>query len=652
MEKEKVENLEDIKVTSIEDRQEKARPYLTKFNKAKTFNAGRQDAYSELMAFYQGNQHLLTKYKTEKPWVVSMNTPYAAVAIDNRVSSMLASDYQGEILPLSPEDSDTVSRLNEAMLREWRRLDIDDIVRESIKKSAIVREAYCHIVLNKKKLTGGTKSKRLGALEAYMIEPSCIYIDPTARNLRDARYMVVAGRISKDEAQELYTYLKDCNFNQDGSTPADRGEVYISNDYTTEQDDTLSKLSFYEKKKGKIERTVIIGGVWIDTYTMDIDTFPIAQLRWKKAAQSCYGLSLMDEVLSLQKAVTSIESAITNTAIAYAAPSMMVRKGCGVDPKVVAKANGAPGVVYAVDGDINNAIKPVVAPQISADIVNIKTDYQNQINTVTGNTPQFLGSLGSAGNTSGGANVAVERAKIIELDVLNSIREYIEDITDILVKFIIKLYAGKQLTSYDGKDGKGAYKFSTIDMPKASALNNLEYSYYIELESKTPYSKERQKQALLEIFQLERQYRAPIKTVTVSDIIKNSDLENKEEIIERFNKLAYQDAETKAQTIVELYAKGTSLGSSPELITQAIVEIIASDENTPAIDQLLKDMEQKVKEQMAIVQKAQQEENMIANGEMDANMMMEAQTALSGQGQGQTPISPEAYQAAEQMLMQ
>ena len=189
-------------------------------------------------------------------------------------------------------------------------------------------------------------------------------------------------------------------------------------------------------------------------------------------------------------------------------------------------------------------------------------------------------------------------------------------------------------------------------MPKASALNNLEYSYYIELESKTPYSKERQKQALLEIFQLERQYKAPIKTVTVSDIIKNSDLENKDEIIERFNKLAYQDAETKAQTIVELYAKGTSLGSSPELITQAIVEIIASDENTPAIDQLLKDMEQKVKEQMAIVQRAQQEENMIANGEMDANMMMEAQNALSGQGQGQTPISPEAYQAAEQMLMQ
>lgn len=56
----------------------------------------------------------------------------------------------------------------------------------------------------------------------------------------------------------------------------------------------------------------------------------------------------MDQLLNLQKAVCSIESAITNTAIAYAAPSMMVAKGSGVDPQMVAKANGAPGVVYSV----------------------------------------------------------------------------------------------------------------------------------------------------------------------------------------------------------------------------------------------------------------------------------------------------------------
>lgn len=607
---------EKKKNLSIDERKEKGLKFIAKFNKAKNFNNERQDAYSENMAFYQGNQHLLDKYKTKRPWVINMNTPYASVAIDNRVSSMLAQDYIGEILPLSPEDSDTVYTLNEAQQREWKRLNIDNIVRESIRNAAVVREAYCHIVVNKTKTTGGSKSKRLGDLEAYLIEPSCIFIDPTARCLKDANYMFVTGRINKDEAFERYDYLEDAILAGDNSTPQDRGEVYISNDYVSQQDDVLQKLTCYQKVNGQLKRTLLIGGIYIEENMIDIDIFPIAQFRWKKAAQSCYGLSLMDEVLSLQKAVTSIESAITNTAVAYAAPAMMVRKGCGVDPKVAARSAGAPGVVYAVEGDLNNAMKPVVAPQISADIVNIKNNYQDQINTVTGNTPQFLGSLGSAGNTAGGANAAIDRAKIIELDVLNNIREYVEDITRILVKFIVKLYSGKTLTAYDGKNVQGQYAFTQINMPKSKYTKDLEYSYYIQLESKTPYSKEKQKDLLTELFQLERQYDAPIKTITVTDIIKNTALENKEEIIERYNQLAYQDAETKAQTILEISTQAQQLGISEELINQAVTEIIQGVEDTPAVDALMQQIEQAFEQQMQQAQQAEQDMTKFDNQRM------------------------------------
>ena len=44
---------------------DKAKPYLDKFEKAKNFNSSRKDAYAELMAFYQGNQHLLKRYKND-----------------------------------------------------------------------------------------------------------------------------------------------------------------------------------------------------------------------------------------------------------------------------------------------------------------------------------------------------------------------------------------------------------------------------------------------------------------------------------------------------------------------------------------------------------------------------------------------------------
>lgn len=619
MEEQKIDTL------NLSAEQEKSKPYLNKFEKAKNFNSSRKDAYAELMAFYQGNQHLLKKYKNDTPWVVNMNTPHASVSIDNRVASLLANDYIGELIPLGIEDADNVDKLAEVYKREWKRLNMDDIVRACISDCAVVRESYVHIIMNKNASVGTKGKKNLGRMEAYSIEPARIFIDPNARNLKNARYIFVADRISKDELEEKYPKLANIETSADTYNPSDRGEVYYDNDYTTEQEDVKTVLTYYGKKKGgKLEKVVIISGIIVDKKDMDFPIFPIAQIRWKKAAQSCYGLSLMDDVISLQKAVTSIESAITNTAIAYAAPSMMVRKGCGVDPKVVAKANGAPGVVYAVDGDLDNAIKPVVPPQIKQETLAIKNDYISQIDKITGSTQQFLGDIGTAGNTKSGTENAISRATIIENKVLLNIKEFVEDITEIIIEYIKRIYAGETMSYNDGKQPDGKYRFTEIELPKQEAMkDHTNYNYYIELETKTPYNREKQKDLLLELFQLERQYDTPIKTITVGDIIKNSGLERTDEIIARYNALTFQDAETKADAITQLYQSGMEAGVDPELLQQAMAEIIANQKDTPAVQEV-----------MQFIEQATQQEIEQANQQMD-----DATQTLMASPQGQADIN-------------
>ena len=614
----------NVEILNMSQELEKSKPYIKKYQKAKTFNSARMDAYAENMAFYQGNQHLLKKYKTNTPWVVNMNTPHASVAIDNRVASLLANDYIGELLPIGKEDVDNVDKLAEAYKREWKRMNMDNIVRECISNCAVVREAYCHIVVNKNASIGTKGKKNLGKLEAYYIEPARVFIYPNARCLKKARYLFVADRISKEEIEEKYPKLKGIESVADSFSPQERGEIYYDNDYTTEQEDLRTVLTYYGKVNGKIEKVVLISGIIMEQKTMNISRFPISQIRWQKAAQSCYGLSLMDSVLSLQKAVVSIESAITNTALAYAAPSMMVRKGCGVDPKVVAKANGAPGVVYAVDGDLDNAIKPVVPPQIKQETINIKNDYIAQIDKITGNTQQFLGNVGTAGNTKSGTESAISRATIIENKVLEGISEFVEDTTEIVIEYIKKIYAGETLSYNDGKQPDGNYKFTEIDLPDETSMEqNSNYNYYIELESKTPYSREKQKDLLLEIFQLERQYDAPVKTVTVGDIIKNSDIETKDEIIERYNTLTFQDAETKADAITQLYSSGMEVGADPQLLQSAMAEIISNQKDTPAVQELMQFIEQATEQQIQA-----------ANQQMDA-----ATQTLMASPQGQADIN-------------
>lgn len=635
---------ETKEVLSIQEELDKSRPYTEMYEKAYNFNTERFDAYAELMAFYQGNQHLLKKYRTNRPWVVNMNTPYATVAIENRIASILVNDYEGDLIPLSPEDVDIIEPIDRVYKREWERLDIDRIIRNCVETSAVVREAYCHIILDDKKIYGGTKRKRVGALDAEIIEPGSVLIDPTARNLKDANYMIVLGRISKKEALNTYKKLEGLKLQAPDYTPNQRGEIYYDNDYSTEQEDVFSVWNFYQKENGKIKKTKLINNIIVKETTLDISRFPIAQLRWKKAAQSCYGISLMDQLLSLQKSINAIESAITNTAIAYAAPSMMVAKGSGVDPKVVAKSNGAPGVVYSVNGNLDNAIKPVVPPKIQDEILAIKQDFEAKIREISGNSNQFMGNIGTAANTVGGAEVAVERAKIIEVNIVNNIEDFVEEIVNILVEFIIKMYPNAELTYSNGKDGEGLWNFDVIKMPKKSEMKDLEYKFYIELDKKSQYSKDKQKQTLMDLFQFERQYDAPVKTITVSDIIKNSDLINKDEIIARYNSLNSQDAQTKAETIDKIISTANDMGISQDLVIQATAEIISGGNEHPATDQLMQMIEQGFSQQLQEVN-AQADMGAIAQEDaesmqdptagLDPNAVAEAEAMLGG---GQAPM--------------
>lgn len=628
---------ETEEVLSIQEELDKARPYTEMYEKAYNFNTERFDAYAELMAFYQGNQHLLKKYRTNRPWVVNMNTPYATVAIENRIASILVNDYEGDLIPLSPEDVDIIEPIDRVYKREWERLDIDRIIRNCVETSAVVREAYCHIILDDKKIYGGTKRKRVGALSAEIIEPGSVLIDPTARNLKDANYMIVLGRISKKEALNTYKKLEGLKLQAPDYMPNQRGEIYYDNDYSTEQEDVFTVWNFYQKSDGKIKKTKLINNIIVKETTLDISRFPIAQLRWKKAAQSCYGISLMDQLLSLQKSINAIESAITNTAIAYAAPSMMVAKGSGVDPKVVAKSNGAPGVVYSVNGNLDNAIKPVVPPKIQDEILAIKQDFEAKIREISGNSNQFMGNIGTAANTVGGAEVAVERAKIIEVNIINNIEDFVEEIVNILVEFIIKMYPNAELTYSNGKDGEGLWNFDVIKMPKKSEMKDLEYKFYIELDKKSQYSKDKQKQTLMDLFQFERQYDAPVKTITVSDIIKNSDLVNKDEIIARYNNLNSQDAQTKAETIDKIISTANDMGISQDLVIQATAEIISGGNEHPATDQVMQMIEQGFSQQL---QEVNAQADMSAIAQEDAESMQDPTAGLD----------PTAVAEAEAML--
>lgn len=567
----------------------KAQRVLKKILRARNAVGDRVNELQELLAFYEGKQYELSKYKVSRPWVVRMKTPYSAVAIDIRVSSLIASDYFGELQPMNPDDEEAIKSLRNFIGDEWSRLKLDTKIDECIKSSAIVREAYLHLYWEDKKLS----KDRHGYVNCSVIEQNgSVYIDPSANSLREARWVGIVSRMNPEDFEDNYPQFAEAiHEGSSGMTSTERGELSFWRDFETEQQDVLTVITFYEKKKDHIVKITVIEDLLVDEVELDgLTNFPIAQMRWKRASGSPYGISLMDDLIESQKAINAIESAIVNTAVSYSAPSYAVRRGSGIDPKQVATASGVPGVVFSVEGDISNAIQPIKIPQLDNAILGVKNDFIIAIDRTAGITNPYLGSIGTSGNTAQGTKMAIERARIIEADVLHNVETFVEDITDILVEYTVANYSGSTVSSRRIDKTTGKIDFKKHRLPEN--LDELDYTFYVDLNTKTAYSKEREKEMILELYQMQHQYKDDIKLINQLDILEAYDLSNKEILVERFELMMQQTSEEKAQIIAQLVSNATALGIPMEQVQTAIVELMSGSEETPITDQLMQMMQQ------------------------------------------------------------
>lgn len=586
-EKEKVE--ETTSESVISNARKKAQKVLKNINRARNAVGDRVNELQELLAFYEGKQYELSKYKIARPWVVRMKTPYSSVAVDIRVSSLIASNYFGELQAMNPEDEEPIKSLRNFISDEWERLRLDSMIDECIKSSAIVRDSYIHFYWENKKLT----KDRHGFVSCAVIEQNAsIYIDPTANSLRSARWLGIVSRMNLEDFEENYPQFSDTiHEGSSNITSLERGEISFWRDYQTEQEDVLTVITYYEKHKNHIKKTVVVEDLVVEEIELDgLNKFPIAQMRWKRASGSPYGISLMDDLIESQKAINTIESAIVSTAISYASPSYVIRRGSGLDPKQVATTSGVPGAIFLVEGEISNAIQPISIPRLDSAILGVKNDFIIAIDRTAGITNPYLGSIGTSGNTAQGTKMAIERARIIEADVLHNVELFVEDITDLLVQYTSSNYAGTTVTSRKVNRAKGTIDFNKHKLPEN--LGELDYTFYVDLNTKTAYSKEREKDMVLELYQMQHQYKDDIKLINQLDILEAYDLSNKEALISRFEQMAEQTNVEKAQVISQLVSSATELGLPPEQVQQAIVELMSGHSETPITDGLMQTMQQ------------------------------------------------------------
>lgn len=614
--------------------------------------AQRDKEYINNLAQYEGLGWNLASYSKESPFMLKSDINHLKNAVDVRLGSLFANTYYGEIKPQSPYDIEKTQEMNVIYKNEWFKLNCDDLVEKAIQAGAICDNAYVEFNFDVNKIVGGTNTKRQGSITVDFLDPSFVYLDPSADCIDNCDYIVVKTRktinwLKRNKPEWLET-LKEKNINAGGISGSDNGQIYTGRDYTKGQSNIYELNTIYRKEpvneevseevngviitdtviRTKVIIYYIMGGIIVEKNDkFPFSEFPIIPFQWDPQPQSPYGIPLLRGLIIPQRVANLIESAINNIAMHNAIPTYLVSSESGLDIDEFAKLSQAPGIVWSVEGAVDSAVKKLNDADINGDLVAIKDSFVNNIKEYAGINDAYQGNVGTAGSTSSGTIEAIGRATIIDNKPLKQIQIFVEKLSRMLIMFISRYYKDEVLYVRDTE--KSADKLTQEDFREATVpekFDAINYDFTVDLAGRNKNDKNRQYNIMKELYTIQNQYKDPLKVINMTDVVKSANLDNYNEMYKRFKDMSEDAFNEKASIIVQLMSigqtttpNGEPLISSEEL-QQGIIDVL--DDNgdlsvTEGIIQTYEEYQTKIAELKNM--QYNQEQDMAIQGELQNN---------------------------------
>lgn len=586
-------------------------------------SAQRDKEYITNRAHYEGLQWNLAENKSDSPFLLRSDINHLKNAVDLRLGSLCSDKYWGELMPLSPNDVDSLNDLNVLYKNEWNRLNADDIVEFVVKNGAICDNGYAFINFDPSIIIGGTQTRREGAITLEGIDTNTVYLDPTADKLENCEYMVHKIAKSKKWIQankpDWIPKLEKLNIKPGNSNSSEDGDIFAGRDYTKSHEGLYNIDVIYVKESEEVkDKTIdettgeevvenitrtrvrehfLIGDKYIETNDKyPFDEFPIIGFQWESMPQSPYGIPLLRGLTTPQKVANLIESAANNIAMHYTVPTWLVSEESGIDIDSFAKLSNALGMAWKVTGDVSRAVKQMDPPQINSDLIGIKDSFVYNIRSYAGVNDVYIGSVGTAGSTAEGTNTAVNRATIIDNAPIKQIEKFVEKLSRMIVKFMIRYYKDQKVYIRETDKDATKAKFKEVDV--TDKLSNINFEFYVDLASRSKSDKNRQYNLMKDLYTIQNQYKESKKVINVPDLIKAARLDNYNEMYKRFSDMSDEAFQEKANLIVQLMEVGqTQTPNGQFLITgeelqQGIIDILDDNGDLTLVENIFKSYEE------------------------------------------------------------
>lgn len=587
---------------SADEQKDKVYKYLHRFRLA-----------ADGMGEYHTLWNLLDKFDRGKQWDNVSVPVWVPTPITNLIrfvrttkrANLAMSVPQSNLTPLTPLDQPLVMKLQKAYEHVWDEEKVPMLVRRCVDRALIhgtsLGYVYAMENIRGKYYGEGHEGNMMYKYDIKIkrMNNANFYIDPTAYCLQEAKYITITENLNfqdvknhpmfKDYAGDKLSSLTFADLQRDNDAngdifdrPVDKATASLAR----ENGDELCTLHIhwerYRNETGawQVDVSYFLWNTDFLLYRIEDfkpSVYPFAVLYDEEEDNTFWGTSTAMDMLENQKVINKTSQAASIIGTLHQNPQKIVLRESGINAAEMSRTGTLAGKVWT--SNVPNAVEVIQPPDIPKGLFEIEDRMKADIKDMAGMNEAYTGQNVGSLTTSTGVDTLVDRATIRDRDKSKQIDQFVEDLSMLIVQFIIVYWQEPRPIMTRQKNGQA--QFDTWQPLDPMVIDNLEYRVHSDVYAKAPLTQAAKSQQADNLMQMQGQFKFDPPIITPEEWIELKDFPNKEDILARMQQdrqnKQNQDGQALIQAIVNIVHQAEQMkaqGVNPQNIDQAIAPMV------------------------------------------------------------------------------
>lgn len=571
---------------SADEQRQKIQKYLHRFRLA-----------SDGMASYHKDWNIIDKFDRGKQWDNVSIPVWIPKPITNLIrhvrttkrANLAMSVPQANFTPLTPLDVPLVKHIQKAYEHVWDEQKVPMLVRKCVDRGLLqgtsIGYVYAEQNIRGKYFGEGHEGNMMYKydIKTKKLNNANFYIDPTAYELQEAKFFTITENLNfhdvkndpnfKEFAGDKLAKLEFADLERDNDAngdiydrPVDKATASLTREIGDEMCTVHIHWERYRNDTGawQVDVSYFLWNTDFMLYRIEDfkpSIYPIAVLYDEEEDNSFWGTSTAMDMLENQKIINKTAQAASIIGTLHQNPQKVVSRESGINAAEMSRTGTLAGKVWTSNIPADQAVSVIQPPDIPKGLFDIEDRMKADIKDMQGMNEAYQGNSVGSLTTSTGVNDLIDRATIRDRDKSKQIDKFVEDLSMIIVQFIIVYWQEKRPIMTRMKNGQA--QFDIWEPLDPMTIENLEYRVHSDVYAKAPLTAAAKSQQADNLMQMQGQFKYDPPIITPEEWIELKDFPNKEDILARMqadrqNK-QNQDGQQMQQSIMQIIAQAEQM---------------------------------------------------------------------------------------------